>query len=141
MSVIFISVITESRQHSSVFLFFQMGEDQSLPVPVQHILTAGGKKLHSASLLPWFQKKVNFRIMAQRLEMADTLHGTADRLFVYNIPAPNSTHSPKRSWIRLFKISICTSPMTCAWISARRSFQTMWSSGISSSNWRSFPSI
>ena len=72
-------------EHAGMLPLQQMREDQTLPVAVQGVLAADSSNLQSAPRFCRLQQQMNFRIMAQRLEMADTLHGTADRLFVYNI--------------------------------------------------------
>ena len=75
-----------TSQHTCVFLFFQMGEHQSLPVPVQHILAAFRSKMHPGASLPGFQPQMHFRIMAQRLKMPHALHRFFNGLFINDIP-------------------------------------------------------
>ena len=72
-------------QYSRVFSFFQMSQDQSLPVTVQHILTACSKKLQTASRFSGFQKQVYFCIMTQRFKMAYTFYRLCDCFFIYDI--------------------------------------------------------
>ena len=50
-------------EHSSVFLFFQMCQYQSLPVSGKNILTAVCGKQKTASRLCRFQKQMNLRIV------------------------------------------------------------------------------
>ncbi|EJX06349.1 hypothetical protein EVA_05542 [gut metagenome] len=61
-------------EYPFVLFFLHMGQDQPLPIFVQHILAAGGEKLHSASWLPRLQKKVYLCIMAQGFKMAYPFH-------------------------------------------------------------------
>ena len=49
-------------QYSRVLPFFQMSQNQTLPVTVQHILTACSEKLQTASRFSGFQKQVYFCI-------------------------------------------------------------------------------
>ena len=68
-----------------MLFFFQMGEDQALPVPIQLVFTCRCKKLQSASSLPRFQKKMHFRIMTQWFKMAYAFHRCGNGFFIYNI--------------------------------------------------------
>ena len=72
--------------HSPVAFFLQMGKNQTLPVPIQHILTAGRMKLQAAAWLTRLQKKMHLRIMAQRLKMSHSLHRLQNRLLIHNVP-------------------------------------------------------
>ena len=62
----------------------QMGQNQSLPVPVQHILAAATLKNQPASLLPGLQNQVYLRIVAQGLKMAHALHYIFNGFFIYD---------------------------------------------------------
>ena len=74
-----------SGQYTRMLLFLYMGKDQPLPVAVQYILLAGRADLNAAAPLPRLQEQMNLRVMAQRLIVSDTLHGSGDRLLVYNM--------------------------------------------------------
>ena len=74
-----------SAQHPQMFFFFQMCQDQTLPVFIQHIFTAIGQKMHSASGFSRLQQQMDFRVMPERFKMSDSLHGISDRFFIYNI--------------------------------------------------------
>ena len=74
-----------SGQHTDVLFFRQMRQDQSLPVAIQHILTAGRLKLQAAARLARLHQKMHLRVMAQRFKMSDSDHRLCDRLFVDNI--------------------------------------------------------
>ena len=71
-------------EHAPVLFFLQMCQDQSLPVTVQDILTALGRKLHAGSSLSRLQQKMYFRIMTQRFKMSDAFHRACDCLFIYD---------------------------------------------------------
>ena len=64
--------------------FLQMSQDQSLPVPIQHILTAGRCELQSAAPFTGFQQQVHFRIMSQGFKMSDAFHRFRQRLLIDN---------------------------------------------------------
>ena len=72
-------------QYSRVLPFFQMSQDQTLPVTVQHVLTACSKKLQTAPRLSRFQKQMYFCIMTQRFKMAYTFYRLCDCFFIYDI--------------------------------------------------------
>ena len=72
-------------QNPPVYLLFQVGQHQALPVPVQVILAASCLKLESASPLSRFHKKMDLRIMAKGLKMTHTLHGASDCLFIHDV--------------------------------------------------------
>ena len=74
-----------SRQHAGMFPFLQMGQHQPLPVPVQHILTAGGSHRQPASRLSRLQQQMHLRIVPQRLKMPHSLYRISNRFFVNNI--------------------------------------------------------
>lgn len=57
-----------TRQHSSVIFFFQMGDYQPLPVPIQNILAAVRIKLKTASPFPRFQQQMDLCIMAEGVQ-------------------------------------------------------------------------
>ena len=64
---------------------FQKGQNLSLPVPVQHVLTAGAGKLQAAAGFPRFQQQMYLRIMPQRLIMPDTNHRFPNGFLIYNL--------------------------------------------------------
>ena len=64
--------------------FLQMSQDQSLPVPIQHILTAQRGKLQAAAPFTRFQQQVYFRIMSQGFKMSDAFHRFRQRLLIDN---------------------------------------------------------
>ena len=59
-----------------------MRHDKSLPVPVQHVLTASRAKLQAAARLTRFQQQMYFRVMPERFIMAHSLHGIHYRFLV-----------------------------------------------------------
>ena len=73
-------------QNSSVRLFFQMGQNQALPVPIQHIFAAVRCKLEARSPLSRLQQKVYFRIMPKRFIMPHAFHRLLNCLFIDNLP-------------------------------------------------------
>ena len=73
-----------SGQYADMLFFRQMRQDQSLPVAIQHILTAGRLKLQTAARLPRLHQKMHLRVMAQRFKMSDSDHRLHDRLLVDN---------------------------------------------------------
>ena len=72
-------------KYSPVFLFFQMGQNQSLPVFIQCILTAVCVKLHPTSLLTWFHKKMHFRIMTQWFKVSYPFYWRFNGFLIYDI--------------------------------------------------------
>ena len=68
-----------------MFFLLQVGEDQSLPVFIQHILAAGGVKDKPASRFSRLQQQMHLRIMAQRFKMSDALHWFFNGFLVYNV--------------------------------------------------------
>ncbi len=75
-------------QHARMLLFFQMGQDQPLPVPIQHILAADRCELQAAPRLSRFQQQMNLRIVPQRFKMSHAFHRIRDCFFVYNVSRP-----------------------------------------------------
>ena len=71
-------------QNAPVPLLLQMGHDQALPVDRQYVRPAAVFKYQSAPGHAGFEQQMDFRIMAQRLEMADALYRPGDRLFINN---------------------------------------------------------
>ena len=69
-------------QHTKVLFFFEMGQHQTLPVLVQHLFAAVGRKLHPAAAGQRFQLEVDFGIVAERLIVAHALDGLGDRLLI-----------------------------------------------------------
>ena len=75
-----------SRQNAPMLSFQHMRQDQSLPVLVQHILTADRIDRDSTSRLSRFQYQMHFCIMTQRLKMPYSFNCIFNRFFVNNIP-------------------------------------------------------
>ena len=71
-------------QNTLVGLFFQMGQDQSLPVQIQVIGATSGVKDQSAAPFARLQQQVHLGIMAQRLKMAYTFNGVFYGFFIEN---------------------------------------------------------
>ena len=69
-------------EHAAVALLGQMREDQALPVPVEHVLAAGGVKRQARAALGGLEQEVHLGIVAQRLKMAHALDRRRDRLLV-----------------------------------------------------------
>ena len=69
-------------EHAAVALFGQMREDQALPVPVEHVLAAGGVKRQPRAALGGLEQQVHLGIVAQRLEMSHALDRRRDRLLI-----------------------------------------------------------
>ena len=61
-----------------------MRQNQTLPVPVKHVLTAICPKSQTAPRFSRLQKKVHLCIMAKRLKMPHTLCRPQNRFFVYD---------------------------------------------------------
>ena len=59
-----------------------MGQDEPLPVEVEHILRAQGRNGYAASPLAGFEEQVNLRIVPEGLEMADPDRRSEDRLLI-----------------------------------------------------------
>ena len=62
-------------QNAAMRFFLQMGQDQALPVAVEHVLTAYAVEYQTAAARQRLQEQVHFGIMAQRLKMPDSLDG------------------------------------------------------------------
>ena len=73
-----------SQEHPSVFLFFQMSQNQTLPVFIQQILTYGGSELQPAPRFSGLHQKMHFRIMTKGLKMAHTLHRVYNGFLIDN---------------------------------------------------------
>ena len=69
-------------EHAAVALLGQMREDQALPVPVEHVLAAGGVKRQARAALGRLEQQVHLGIVAQRLKMAHALDRRRDRLLI-----------------------------------------------------------
>ena len=65
-----------------MLLFFQVGENQPLPVPIQHLLPAVGVKLHPAAPGQRFQLQMHFGVVAEGLVMAHALHRLGDGFLI-----------------------------------------------------------
>ena len=77
-----------ARQHARMAPLLQMGENQPLPVPVQHILTAAAFKCQAAARRSRLQQKMYLRVMPQGLEMSHAFHGVRNRFLIYNTSRP-----------------------------------------------------
>ena len=64
--------------------FLQMGQDQPLPVPIQHIFTAVSLKLQTTAPFSRLHPQMDLRIVAQRLKMAYPFYRLRKGLLVYN---------------------------------------------------------
>ena len=71
-------------QNAKVLFFFQMGQNQPLPVFVQHLFPAVGGELHPAAPGQRFQQQMHLGIVAQRLVVAYALHGLGNGLLIQN---------------------------------------------------------
>lgn len=93
-------------EHPQVGLLRQMGEHQPLPVPVQHVLGAGGGQLQAAPPGERLQQQVNLGIVAQGLVVAHALHRGGDGLPVDDAaPGPKVIARPKRWAASAWRIS------------------------------------
>ena len=63
-------------------LLLQVRHDQPLPVDRKHIRPAAVLKHKPAPGKTGLQKKMYFRVMAQRLKVSDAFHSSGDRLFI-----------------------------------------------------------
>ena len=72
-------------QNAAVLFLIQMGQNQPLPVSVQIILAAGAFKHHAAASRTRLQNQMNFRIVAQGLEMPDALYPVRYGFTVQNL--------------------------------------------------------
>ena len=73
-------------EHAPVGFLCQVGEDQVLIVPIQHIQGANRVNDQPGALGQGLQEDVAFGIVAQGLEMAHALHGVFDGFLVKNPP-------------------------------------------------------
>ena len=64
----------------------QVGQDEPLPVDVQHIPAAGRVKFQAAPPLPRLQQEVDLRIVAQGLKVAHPFHSVLYGLLVHDAP-------------------------------------------------------
>ena len=71
-------------QDTSVLLFLQMGQDQSLPVSGKDILTAVSLKLQTAPRLSRLKQKVYLGIMPQRFKMPYSLYRVGNGFLIHN---------------------------------------------------------
>ena len=85
-------------QHTDMRLLSQMGQDEPLPVQVQHIGRAGGSKHKAAAPLARLEQQMHLRIVAQRLKMTDTNSRRSDRLFINN-PARVKLHGRPKAFL------------------------------------------
>ena len=73
-------------EHPQVLLLHQVGEDEPLPVPVQHVLGTGGGEAEAGAPGGGLQQQVDLGVVAQGLEVAHPLHRGGDGLFVEDAP-------------------------------------------------------
>ena len=71
-----------------MFFFLQMSENQTLPVFIQHILTAFGGKNQTAARLSRFETKMYLRIMAKWFIMSHSGGRIPYRFLIHNIARP-----------------------------------------------------
>ncbi len=120
-----------------MLLLLQVGEDQPLPVPVQHVLRAGRRSAGRCPAPPAPAAGGPRRSGAGAQSGPPPPPGR--RWSPGRRCSPRRRRPPGRSGraISRRRISSCTSPMSWMWISRSCSFQTMWSWGSSSSSCRS----
>ncbi len=116
-----------------------MGEHQPLPVPVQHVLGAGGGQLQAAPPGERLQQQVNLGIVAQGLVVAHALHRGGDGLPVDDAAGAEGDRQAEALGRQRLENLQLNLPMSWMWISRSRSFHTRWSWGSSSSSRRSLP--
>lgn len=95
-----------SGQNSWMLPLCQMGQDQTLPVLIQHIVAALIVENESAAPLTRFQNQMDFRIVAEGLKVAHPSTFFVMVSLYTMLPEPNSARTPNRSSIMLFRISI-----------------------------------
>ena len=69
-------------EHTPVGLFRQVGQNQILIVPIQHIQGAPGLKHQAAALAQRLQQQVHLRIVPQGLKVTNPLHRGLDGLLI-----------------------------------------------------------
>ena len=69
-------------QHAAMRLFRKMRQDQALPVAIQYILADQRVKDQTAAPRQRFHQQLYFRVVAQRLIMADPQYRLRDRFFI-----------------------------------------------------------
>ena len=69
-------------EDADVLLLHQVGEDEPLPVQVQHVLTAQAAKDQPAALGQRFQQQVYLGVVAQRFKVPHALHRGGDGLLI-----------------------------------------------------------
>ena len=65
-----------------MLLLHQVGEDEALPVQIQHVLTAQAAKDQPAALGQRFQQQVYLGVVAQRFKVPHALHRGGDGLLI-----------------------------------------------------------
>ena len=73
-----------SGQNSWMLPLCQMGQDQTLPVLIQHIVAALIVENESAAPLTRFQNQMDFRIVAEGLKVAHPFYFLRNGFLVYN---------------------------------------------------------
>lgn len=99
-------------QDTEVGFLRQMGENQPLPVGVQHVLAAQGVEYQSTARCAGLQQQVDLGVVAQGLEVSDPSTGAAMVSLYTMLPVLNSTARPNRSAISRLSTSSCTSPIS-----------------------------
>ena len=69
-------------EDADVLLLHQVGEDEPLPVQVQHVLTAQAAEDQPAALGQRFQQQVYLGVVAERLEVAHPFHRCGDGFLI-----------------------------------------------------------
>ena len=73
-------------QRAFMVPLFQMGKDQPLPVPIQYVFSAVRSELHAGAAFARFQKKMDFRIVAEWFKMSCSLSRSFYGFLIYDIP-------------------------------------------------------
>ena len=69
-------------EHTDMLLLHQVGEDEPLPVQIQHVLTAQAAKDQPAAPGQRFQQQVYLGVVAQRFKVPYALHRRGDGLLI-----------------------------------------------------------
>lgn len=65
-----------------MFAFFEVGEDEVLPVAVEGVFGACGGVLYAAAGWEWFEEYVCFCVVAEWFEVSGSFDGLCDGFFV-----------------------------------------------------------
>ena len=71
-----------ASEHADMLLLHQVGEDEALPVQIQHVLTAQAAKDQPAAPGQRFQQQVYLGVVAQGLKVPYALHRRGDGLLI-----------------------------------------------------------